>query len=54
MKIPVLRLLAPSLTAPTFLLAQAALAALFIWLGAVAVRRFHPEPHPPSGVLHPA
>ena len=53
MNIPVLRLLAPSLTAPTFLLAQAALAALFIWLGAVAVRRFHPEHHPSHSVLRP-
>ena len=53
MKVPVLQPLAPSLTAPTFLLAQAALAALFIWLGAVAVRRLHPEPNLPSSVLHP-
>lgn len=53
-KIPVLRPLAYGLTAPTFLLAQAALAALFIWLGTIAVRRFHPELRsPPRSVLHP-
>lgn len=53
MKVPVLRPLAPSLTAPTFLLAQAAVAALFIGLGAAALRRFHPEPDSSRSVLHP-
>ena len=53
MKVPVLRPLAPSLTAPTFVLVQAALAALFIGLGVVAVRRFHPELRPPRRVLRP-
>jgi hypothetical protein len=53
MKVPALRPLAPSLTSPTFLLAQATLAALFIWFGAVALRCFHPEPNPPSSVLNP-
>jgi hypothetical protein len=53
MKVPLLRPLAPSLTAPAFLLSQAALAALFIWLGAIAVKRFHPELHPPRRVLRP-
>ncbi|CAN5557600.1 hypothetical protein BH10PSE6_BH10PSE6_25130 [soil metagenome] len=53
MKVPVLRPLAYSLTAPSFLLAQAALAALFIGLGVVALRRLHPEHHPPHSVLHP-
>jgi len=48
MKVPLLRPLAPSLTAPAFLLAQATLAVLFLWLAAIAVRRFHPElPAPP-------
>jgi len=51
MKVPLLRPLAYGLTAPTFLLAQAALAALFIGLGIVALRRFHPEHHPPHRVL---
>jgi hypothetical protein len=53
MKVSMLRPFAPSLTAPTFLLAQAVLAALFIGLGIVAVRRFHPELHPPRSVLRP-
>lgn len=52
-KVPMLQPLAPSLTAPTFLLAQAALAALFIGLGAIALRRFHPEHQPPHSVLRP-
>lgn len=53
MKVPLLRPLAYSLTAPTFLLAQAALAALFIGFGVAALRRFHPEHHPPRSVLRP-
>jgi hypothetical protein len=52
-KVAVLRPFAPTLTAPAFVLAQFALFVLFIALGALAARRFHPEPYAPGGLLRP-
>jgi hypothetical protein len=52
-KVAFLRPLAPSLAAPAFLLAQFAVLTLFIILGVIATRRFHPEPYTPGGLLRP-
>jgi hypothetical protein len=41
-KVPVLETLAPTQSEPPFLIAQVAVMAIFIVLGIVAVRRFHP------------
>lgn len=41
-KIPFLHFLAPTQSELPFLIAQIALLLLFVWLGIVAVRRFHP------------
>ena len=41
-KIAFLRALAPSQTEPPFLVAQALVLILFIWLGVAAAKRFHP------------
>jgi hypothetical protein len=43
-KIPFLQALAPAQTEPPFQLAQLATLALFVGLGFLAVRKFHPEP----------
>jgi hypothetical protein len=42
-KIPVLHPLAPNGNEPPFLLAQGGILAIFVALGAIAIRRFHPE-----------
>lgn len=53
-KVPVLQPLAPSLDAPALVLAQSALLALFLWLGGLAVKRFHPQTdHDDSGIFLP-
>lgn len=44
-KIPVLHPLAPNGNEPPFLIAQLVLLAIFVVLGIMAVRRFHPERH---------
>jgi len=50
-KVPVLRPFATSLTAPALVLAQLALLALFVGLGGLAVKRFHPQNPHVSGLL---
>ena len=52
-KAPLLRPFATGLTAPAYLLTQAAVALLFVVLGVLAARRFHPEPYAPGGLLRP-
>jgi hypothetical protein len=52
-KVPLLRPFATGLTAPAYLLTQAAVALLFMALGILAARRFHPEPYAPGGLLRP-
>jgi hypothetical protein len=42
-KLPLLTALAPTQSEPPFLVAQVLLLALFVWLGVLAVKRFHPE-----------
>ena len=42
-KLGVLHTLAPTQSEPPFLIAQAIVLALFVGLGVIAVRRFHPE-----------
>jgi hypothetical protein len=42
-KIPVLHQLAPNGSEPPFAVAQLLVLALFIWLGVVSVKRFHPS-----------
>jgi hypothetical protein len=44
-KVPVFNALAPTQTEPPFAIAQTALLVLFIALGALAVRKFHPVVH---------
>jgi hypothetical protein len=43
-KLPFLHSLAPTQSEPPFLVAQIAVLAIFVILGAVAVARFHPKP----------
>ena len=43
-KFAVLQRLAPSQSDPPFIVAQTVVLALFLWLGYLAVRRFHPAP----------
>ncbi len=43
-KIPSLHVLAPTQSEPPFLIAQLAVLALFVVLGFLSVRRFHPHP----------
>jgi hypothetical protein len=43
-KLPFLQPLAPTQSEPPFLVAQIAVLAIFIILGAVAAARFHPKP----------
>jgi MFS family permease len=47
LKIPDLNRLAPTQTEPPFLIAQLLVVALFVFLGVLAVRRFHPAPARP-------
>ena len=47
LKIPHLNRLAPTQTEPPFLIAQLLVVALFVFLGVLAVRRFHPAPARP-------
>lgn len=42
-KVPILQPLAPTQSEPPFLIAQVAVLLVFIILGFIAVRRFHPE-----------
>jgi len=42
-KVGALKTLAPQGSEPPFLIAEAVVLALFIWLGVAAVRRFHPK-----------
>ena len=42
-KVPFLQSLAPTQSEPPFVIAQVIVLALFIWLGIVAVRKFHPR-----------
>lgn len=51
LKIPALKSLAPTGSEPSFLIAQGIVLVLFIVLGFLAVRRFHPEAR---GALMPA
>lgn len=44
-KIPALHTLAPTGTEVPFASAQAAVLALFIWIGVLAVKKFHISPH---------
>lgn len=46
-KIDMLRALAPTRSAPAFLLTQLAVLVIFIVLGALAAKRFHPRPPAP-------
>jgi hypothetical protein len=41
-KVAVLNRLAPARSDPAFIAVQVAVAAIFLWLGALALRRFHP------------
>jgi hypothetical protein len=41
-KVAVLNRLAPARSDPVFIVAQVVLLAVFLWLGTLAVRRFHP------------
>ena len=49
-KMPFLQAVAPTQSEPPFLMAQGIVLALFVWLGIVAVRKFHlsPIPAPPA------
>jgi hypothetical protein len=42
-KLPVLHQLAPNGSEPPFAVAQLVVVALFVWLGVVSVKRFHPS-----------
>ena len=42
-KVPFLQTLAPTQSEPPFLIAQGIVLALFVWLGIVALRKFHPR-----------
>ena len=53
LKNPALVQIAPTQSEPPFLAAQALLLVSFVVLGALAIRRFHPEPSP-AVVLRPA
>ncbi|HZP68517.1 MAG TPA: hypothetical protein VFB29_01120 [Pseudolabrys sp.] len=47
-KVPMLQTLAPTQSEPPFLIAQGVALALFLVLGAIAVRKFHPVQSQPA------
>jgi hypothetical protein len=49
-KLPFLRSLAPTLSEPPFIVAQTVVLMIFVVLGLLAVRRFHPVP---AGLISP-